>query len=149
MSETRRAKIGRLIRSAGVGVVASVVDLLALVVLVELIGATPVYANIPALACGLAIQFFGNKYFAFRDKSRAFLRQGLQFALIELGALALNGLAFHILASHTLLPYVLLRLLCSAGVYAAYSFPLWGLIFRARPSSSGPRNLRPALSEGE
>lgn len=123
-------------RSGVVGVVSTLVDLLALWALVEGFGVDPVHANVPALAAGLAVQFFGNKYFAFRDHSRAFVRQGSLFALVEVGALALNALAFHLLVTLTPLPWTASRLVGSGVVYFAYSFPLWSRIFADRSKSS-------------
>ena len=119
-----------LAKSALVGVVATLVDLVALFVVVELLGLPPVVANIPALALGLAVQFFGNKHYAFEDDSRDLLRQGGQFALVEIGAFALNAIAYHLLVTLTPVGYLAARLIGSALVYFAYSFPLWGRIFR-------------------
>jgi putative flippase GtrA len=50
----------RLARSAGVGAVATVVDVFLLLCLVELGGVAPALANVPALLGGLAVQFVGN-----------------------------------------------------------------------------------------
>lgn len=136
-------RLSRFARSAGIGVLASGLDVLALMAFVELVGLAPLWANVPALGLGLLVQFFGNKYFAFRDRSQALVQQGARFALVEVGALVLNGLSFHVVVAATAVPYVLARLLCSAGVYVGYSFPLWGLIFR-------PGGRRPlAAKEGE
>jgi len=52
------------------------------------------------------------------------------FAAIEAGALLLNALLFHALVTLTPAPYWAARLVGSAVVYLAYSYPLWGLIFR-------------------
>ncbi|TNF27834.1 MAG: GtrA family protein [Deltaproteobacteria bacterium] len=118
-------------RSALVGVVATLVDVLALSILVDVLGVEPAVANLPALSLGLAVQFFGNKYFAFNDRSRDFLRQGALFGVVEVGAFALNLVAFHLLAVTAGLPVQLARLIGSAAVYFGFSYPLWGRIFRA------------------
>jgi putative flippase GtrA len=116
-------------RSALVGGAATVADLLALVVLVQLLGVPATIANVPALIAGVVVQFFGNKLFAFRDRSRDYARQGALFAAVEAGALLLNALAFHLLVTVTPLPYLAARALGSALVYFVYSYPLWGRIF--------------------
>lgn len=123
----------KLARSGLVGVAATLTDLLALFLLVDGLGIDPVWANVPALALGLAIQFVGNKYFAFGDYSPDVVRQGGWFALVEAGALGLNALAFHLLVVLAAVPYLAARVVASATVYFVYSYPLWGLIFRPTP----------------
>ena len=105
------------------GVVATLADLLALAVLVDVCGLAPQAANVPALAVGVAVQFLGNKVVAFRNQSPAWLEQGARFAVVEAGAFALNALAFAALA--TVAPYWAARLVGSALVYFLYSLPLW------------------------
>lgn len=126
-----------LAKSGLVGVLATAVDLLCLALLVEGLGVAPTVANVPALLAGLAVQFFGNKHFAFGDRSRALLRQGASFAVVEAGALALNALSFHALVTLTPLSWPLARAVGSAAVYFGYSFPLWGRIFRPGRAAPG------------
>jgi putative flippase GtrA len=124
-----------LVRSAVVGIVATLVDLLALLVLVQIAGARPEVANVPALILGLAAQFAGNKVFAFRDRSPDLLGQGSRFLLVEAGALTLNAVAFHLAVTLTPIPYPAARLLGSSLVYFGWSYPLWRRVFGAgRPS---------------
>lgn len=120
---------GALGRSALVGLAATAVDLGLLALLVEHLGASPAVANVPALLAGLAVQFFGNKYFAFGDRSRDFVRQGARFALVEAVTFALNATSFHVLAVWLGLPYLVARPLGELGVYLGYSFPRWQRIF--------------------
>lgn len=109
---------------------ATIVDVFLLLCLVELGGVAPALANVPALLGGLAVQFVGNKYWAFDDQSESLLRQGAAFAVIEVGAVALNAAGFHLLIAATTVPYPLARLLTSALVYGLFSYPLWHLVFR-------------------
>ncbi len=129
-------QLHRLLRSSGVGAAATLVDLGALFLLVHRAGLAPAGANIPALLLGLAAQFLGNKLYAFEDRSRGrtLVAQSGKFALVELGALALNALLFQLLITRTPAPYLLARLVASALVYFGYSFPLWGRIFRQEPA---------------
>lgn len=127
------------LRSLAVGAAATAADLAALTALVELAHLSPALANLPALLVGVLIQYFGNKYLAFRDHSRDHLRQGTAFALVEVGTVALNALAFHLLVTAVALPYGLARVAGSALVYVGFSYPLWRRVFAAgvtRPSSS-------------
>lgn len=125
------------VRSLGVGALATGTDLLALLLLVEVLGLRAPHANVPALAVGVVIQYFGNKYLAFGDRSRDHLRQGLAFLGVEAGTLALNALAFHVLVVHGAVPYGLARVLGSALVYVSFSYPLWRRVFAPR-ATAGP-----------
>lgn len=118
-----------LAKSTVVGFVATAMDLACLFVLVELVGLMPVQANLPALAVGLLMQFAGNKLWAFDDRSKDILGQGVKFLFVEAGAFALNGLLFHFLVLCTTLPYLGARLIASAAVYFLWSYPMWGRIF--------------------
>jgi putative flippase GtrA len=111
-----------------VGGAATLVDLLALVVLVQVLGLPATVANVPALLAGAAVQFIGNKWFAFRDRSPDLARQGALFAAVEAGALLLNALAFPLLDTLAL-PSPAARAAGSAAVYLVFSYPLWGKIF--------------------
>jgi putative flippase GtrA len=122
----------RLTKSAMVGIAATLADLAALVLLCEALSLAPQVANVPALLAGVLVQFLGNKLFAFRDRSRAWLSQGLRFAAVEAGAFLLNALAFHFLAFA--MPYWAARLVGTALVYFLYSYPLWGLVFTGEES---------------
>jgi len=124
------SRTGTLTRSALVGVAATVTDLAALWLLVAGLGVAATAANVPSLLAGVLVQFVGNKHFAFQDSSRRYLQQGAAFAVVEVGALALNAALFHVAVSASPLPFLLARLLWSAVVYFAFSYPLWGLIFR-------------------
>lgn len=139
IADRHRRKQGTFARSAVVGVLATIVDLAVLAVLVEAAGLSPAWANVPALVAGLAVQFFGNKFFAFSDRSRAYVRQGSQFILVELGALVLSGLSFHLAVTMLSIPYALARMVCGGLVYVSYSYPLWRLIFQAKTSQQGAR----------
>jgi|JI10StandDraft_1071094.scaffolds.fasta_scaffold103262_3 putative flippase GtrA len=121
------------IRSLGVGALATAADLLALLLLVEALDVSAPHANVPALAVGVLIQYFGNKHLAFGDRSRHHLRQGLAFLGVEVGTLALNALAFHLLVTHVAVPYGLARLVGSALVYVGFSYPLWRRVFALTP----------------
>ena len=60
-----------LFRSALVGLVATVSDLGTLVLLIHVAGLSKRAANVPSLVPGLAVQFVGNKFFAFEDRRKA------------------------------------------------------------------------------
>jgi putative flippase GtrA len=125
-----------------VGGAATAVDLVSLILLVELLRLDPRWANVPALTLGLAVQFVGNKFFAFQDRRPDYLRQGSLFLLVEAGAFALNALIFHLLVTLAATPYLLARLAGAALVYVGFSYPLWRLIFKPGALPVAPRGLR-------
>jgi putative flippase GtrA len=132
------ALVVRLLRSAGAGAAATLVDLAFLTGLVSLAGVSPRAASIPALALGNVVTFFGQKYFAFHAERAHAAGQAISFVLVEGGGFVLNLLLFELVlrslpaaTSH----YALARLLTTNAVWLVYSFPLWHLVFR--PNSAG------------
>ena len=127
---------GRFITSLGVGGVATLVDLLALALLVEAFGLSANQANVPALLAGAAVQFIGCRHLVFRAGEGQLSKQVLGFVGVEIATLALNGLLFHALLVLTPLPYVLVRVIGTFLVYVSFSYPMWHLVFAERPRTS-------------
>src|SRR5882724_5911297 len=84
------ALFARLVRSAGAGAVATLVDLGSLGALVALVGVSPRGASVPALVMGAIAMFFGQKHFAFRARQGDARREAVYFALVQIGGLAVN-----------------------------------------------------------
>jgi len=126
-------------KSAIVGIVATVADLAMIALLVHGLGLTPAIANVPALTLGLAIQFVGNKFWAFKDgatQPSTLARQGSAFLAAEAVAFLLNAGLFHVFAVLLGVPALIARVIASALVYFGFSYRLWALIFgRARAAS--------------
>lgn len=121
-----------VLRSAAVGLLATATDLIVLAVLVSGFGVSPRIASVPALVLGISVQFVGNKWFAFGDRSRDVLRQGAQFLGVEAVGFVANLVLFDLAVTLTRLPYLPLRLLTTNVVYFCLCLPLWSLIFRPR-----------------
>ncbi len=117
-------------RSALVGVMATAADFLMIALLVHGLSIGPAIANVPALSLGLAIQFWGNKRYAFRDPTRTSAKQASAFIAVEVVAFVLNVAFFHILAVGLEVTPLLARALSSAAVYFGFSYRLWQIIFR-------------------
>lgn len=126
-----------VVRSAGVGALATAVDLGALALLVSGFGLSPRLASLPALSLGIALQFVGNKLFAFADRSAGWMRQGAQFLAVEALGFLLNLLLFDFAVSFTPLPYLAARMLSTSLVYFAVCLPLWSRIFRTELRQEG------------
>ncbi|HET7542058.1 MAG TPA: GtrA family protein [Polyangiaceae bacterium] len=116
-------------RSAAVGLLATGLDFLALIGLVSGLGLAPRIASLPALSLGIAVQFAGNKWLAFRDPSRDWLRQAMSFLAIEALGFACNAVCFDRLLAVTHLPYVVCRVLSTSIVYFGVCLPLWSRLF--------------------
>ena len=125
-----------LFRSAAVGLLATASDLGSLMLLIHAVGLSRRVANIPSLLPGLVVQFFGNKFFAFDDRSKAVVKQGAFFFLIELVAFAFNVLLFDLLVCLTPIHEIPARLLGTNIVYLGFSFPMWSFfVFRPKARS--------------
>ena len=136
VNPTYIAGLATVARSAIIGILATLTDLTALALLVSGFGMSPRLASMPALALGIAVQFVGNKWFAFGDRSPAWLRQGAQFLGVETLGFVANLLLFDLALRFTQLPYLPLRLLTTNLVYFAICLPLWSLIFKNRTEES-------------
>jgi len=134
----------RLSHSAAVGLLATVSDLVSLTLLVEWAALTPDQANLPSLALGSLIQFFGHRHYVFRAWDGRLSRQVVLFALAEAGGVGLNALAFHWIVNATTIPFQLVRVLGGAIVFIAFSFPLWRWIFRTPQTIAWENTLREA-----
>lgn len=133
-----------LVRSGAVGLAATACDLGTLCLLVYACGVPDRVANVPSLLPGLVVMFLGNKFFAFEDRSRAILRQGGLFLVIEMIGFGLNVLFYELIRVHFGLHPLLARILGTNLVYLGFSFPLWSvLVFRqgrkATPEPSAGR----------
>jgi len=127
---------GTLRRSALIGAIVIALDVLLLGVFVEDLGMSLAAANIPSLGIGLAIAFFGNKYFAFRDHSPRALRQGGAFILVAAMAIAFNAALFHLFGPLGGVDWALARVLSSTLTYFGFAYRFCGQIFHATARAS-------------
>ncbi len=125
-----------LLRSAGVGLLATGTDLALLAVLVSALHLPVRLASVAALTSGMLVQFFGNKLLAFGDRSNRWLVQGAQFLGVETLGFLLNVALYDLAITHTKLPYFPLRLATTSVVYFLVCFPLWLRIFRPEPGAA-------------
>lgn len=115
------------------GICATAVDVLVLVLLVER-GAAVALAAFVAAACGAAVAFTMNKYIAFRDRSPISLHQCARFGLVAVATALLMAAAMHVIVVGFGTPYLAAKVLCSALVFVAWTYPAQRhLVFRRRP----------------
>jgi putative flippase GtrA len=119
------------VKSAAVGGVATLTDLGVLSLLVYALGLSPRLASPVSLALGIALQFVGNKLFAFEDRRRAWGRQAALFLSVEALGFAANVALFDLALRASPLPLLVTRMLCQSVVYFGLCLPGWSLIFKA------------------
>jgi putative flippase GtrA len=130
----------RFARSAGIGALATAIDLVTLALLVEVGGLPPTAASVPALSAGALVQFAGCRHVVFDSAKRSPIRrQAVGFVLVELVALVLNGLTFHGLVALTGLPYGAARVACTLAVFVGFSFPAWHWVFEPWTRGTSPQ----------
>ena len=113
------------------GVVATGVDMTALVLLVGHHVAVPVATFVAALA-GAVVSFVFNKYVAFRDRTPISLAQLLRFDVVVVVGALLMAVAMRLVAVQLHVPIVLAKLMCAAIVFALWTYPTQRrLVFRA------------------
>lgn len=127
----------RQMATAGLGgIAATVVDLLSLVLMVKH-GTHVALAAFIAASLGAAVGFTINKYVAFRDRSPIHFEQCARFGLVAVTTALLMAGAMQLFAVHLGMHVVLAKVVCSALVFLAWTYPAQRrLVFRRRPRLS-------------
>ena len=115
------------------GVAATVVDMTALVLQVKS-GMPVAAAAFIAAAAGAAVGFLMNKHIAFRDRSPITLQQCGRFGSVAVVTALLMAVAMHLFAVTLGVNLVVAKILCSALIFVAWTFPAQRrLVFVRRP----------------
>lgn len=118
------------------GVVATLFDISALVLLVESGVSVPVAAFLAACA-GAAMNFLLNKYIAFRDSSPITVEQLGRFGAVAVTTAMLMALAMKVVAVELGVQYMLAKLICAVVVFIVWTYPAQKkLVFRRRLSAA-------------
>jgi putative flippase GtrA len=122
--------------AAGVGgAAATAVDVGTLVLLVKHGTPIPVAAFVAA-AAGAVVCFTLNKYIAFRDQTPVTWQQLGRFGFVAVATALLMALAMEVFAVKLRIPYLVAKVICSAIVFLAWTYPAQRrLVFLARSSS--------------
>lgn len=120
----------RFLRSSFVGILATVADFAVLEICVRLLHIEPSTSKIFSFLVGLAVQFFGNRTFAFHATGGSLRRQALLFCAVESITLTLNWLLFRFLIRSLHLPIELANLIVTFVIYVGFSYPAWRIVFR-------------------
>lgn len=105
------------------GIVATTVDVTALVLLVELLRSHVTIAAFLAASLGGVTNFFINKYWAFDDDAPLQIRQITIYALVSLVTAAFTAAAIHILAVLIGVPYLIAKAIAAALVFLIWTYP--------------------------
>ena len=115
------------------GVAATVVDMTVLVLAVKL-GVSVATAAFVAASCGAAVGFMMNKHIAFRDRSPITFQQCARFGGVAVATALLMAVAMQFFAVKLGFPLVAAKLVCSALVFLAWTYPAQRrLVFKRRP----------------
>jgi putative flippase GtrA len=113
----------RMMRVGVSGVVATGVDVAALILLVELFRSHVTIAAFLAAALGGVTNFVINKYWAFDDDAPLEIRQVAIYALVSLVTAAFTAAAIHILAVLIGIPYLIAKAIAAALVFVIWTYP--------------------------
>jgi len=104
-----------------------------MIALVELARLPPPIATVLAAICGGLANFALGRTWAFREVHTGSLGgQASRYAVASLGGALLNGALVAALLAAAALPYVIARVLVSAAVSLAYTYPMHArFVFRA------------------
>ncbi|MBX3461064.1 MAG: GtrA family protein [Planctomycetes bacterium] len=133
----KQAGIRRFLRNCVAGSVASLCYFAIYLPMRHWLGASQTTADNIGLLAGAVVQFAGCRYFVFRARAGSLGRQAAGFTLAEVMTLLLNMLVLWLL--RLLLPPAVgqhdaLALASTFVVFVVFSYPVWHLVFRVRPS---------------
>jgi putative flippase GtrA len=127
------ARLATFARSLLTGGAATLVDLGVIAFAVGVLRVPPAAANVPALLAGAAVQFVGNRHFAFRAGAGDVRRQAVLFAASEAVTMLLNAALYHAVVTRVALGpagAVVARAITTNVVFLLWSYPVWSRIFR-------------------
>lgn len=128
-------QLGQMCAAGVGGAAATAVDVGTLVLLVE--HGTPIpLAAFCAAAAGAVVCFTLNKYIAFRDSTPVTVEQVGRFGIVAVATALLMAVAMELFAVKLRVPYLVAKVICSAIVFVAWTYPAQRrLVFSARSSS--------------
>lgn len=123
----------RQMATAGLGgIAATAVDMASLVLMVKC-GMPVAPAAFFAAVAGAAMGFTMNKHIAFRDRSPITLQQCVRFGGVAVATALLMAVAMQLFAVTLGVPLILAKVICSALVFLAWTYPAQRrLVFRRR-----------------
>jgi putative flippase GtrA len=136
----------RFMRVSVSGMVATAVDVVALILLVELFRSHVTIAAFLAAALGGVTNFLINKYWAFADDAPLELRQITIYALVSLVTAAFTAAAIHILAVLIGIPYLFAKAVAAALVFLLWTYPAQARLVFPDASAAAAGDSLPELA---
>lgn len=131
-------------RSLAMGGIATVLDIVILLVCVRVFWLpNPVGAMI-GVTCGAIFTFFANRHFAFRDHHPDLAPQALRFVLATGAAMLIHGGLVWLLADRWGVPVVLAKLAADVAVFSVGQLLVLRYIVFPRKRQPAPLPARPA-----
>lgn len=125
----------RILRTGLSGVLATAVDVAALVFLVEVAAVSVVLAAFLSAMAGGVTNYLVNKFWAFRDPSPITLKQVTVYAAVSLTTALFMALSMQVLSVMMGLPYLVSKAIAASLVFILWTYPAQArLVFRAVPT---------------
>jgi putative flippase GtrA len=126
----------RILKVGCSGVIATAIDFVMLLILVELFELRVVLAVFLAASSGAMASFVVNKFWAFGDASRISLPQVASFIGVALGSAFGVSLVVQVLSVHLGLPYLLAKSIGAVLLFAGWTYPVQSrVVFPIRVAS--------------
>jgi putative flippase GtrA len=129
--------VKRVMRASASSVLATAVDVVALIALVEVVGVHVTVAAFLAAMFGGVTNFLVNKYWAFADAAPLDVRQVSLYAVVSLVNAMFVAASLHVFAVLMGVPYLIAKAAAAALVFLLWSYPAQAkLVFPATPQPS-------------
>ena len=126
--------IKRLMRVSASSILATTVDVVGLIVLVELVGVHVTVAAFLAAVCGGVTNFVVNKYWAFADAAPLEVRQVSLYVIVSLVNAMFVAASLHVFAVLLGVPDLIAKAAAAGLVFLLWSYPAQSkLVFPAAP----------------
>jgi len=124
----------RILKTGLSGIAATVIDVVAMILLIEL-GNVPVgFAAFLAASTGAIVNFAVSKFWAFRDTSPVDGRQVATFAMVALVTAGFVAVSVHVLAVMIGIQYLAAKAIAAVLIFACWSYPAQArLVFPMAP----------------
>jgi putative flippase GtrA len=123
-------------RSGASGVVGSLLDFAAMVLMVELLYVGYASAAAASALAGAVVVFVLNRYWAFRDPRPLGVRQLLVFAVVAGGSAVITAGVVHLLAGVLRVAYLAAKAVSAGVVFLTWSYPAQSRLVFAQRSST-------------
>jgi putative flippase GtrA len=122
----------RILKTGLAGIAGTLIDIIALIVLVEVAGVAVGWAAFLAASAGAVVVFTLSKLWAFRDRSPLAARQVGAFAFVSLVNATFMAFAVHLMAIVMGMAYLIAKGLSAVLVFACWSYPAQSRIVFSR-----------------